>query len=638
MQEFDLSNAARPDLTRLSGVQKARYEKLECALELRWNGRPPRVIKKLYGLTRQELDYYEERFFAPNEDGRAWGFRALVSGARVGGYTRTSESSASTIKDGFGAAGSFEQCLRTYPAARKAMEKAIKNKSKQPGSIALDCAEVHEAFLGALREADLPLTQYPLCTKTQGYESVRRYALDFVRRRKQPGERRSLFGPMANDGMDGSTGQSSWLAPMLPCDVVCYDEQQLPAIASVVLEHEGQRLVLPMERLSLCLLASVQPKCILGYNLSLRSRVSTSDFLEAMSNFLTPWVPWTFKALPELSYRKGAGFPNGVVPGFKEGMRIGLLRIDNDLTHFGDAVLLYMKRLLGLNIEFGKVRRWITRAAVEQTFSELQQHISKLPSTTGSGPQDRHVHDAVANAVKWEVTLDVLKELVEVIIANFNGLPRTELYGATPLEKVAKEFAGVATYGAALPGYAPEVTSELPLPTGMCKVVVRGSEAKGVAPYVELDHAKYSSELLRECWHHIGDPLIALLQKDHRILKLTYPDGRALCTVQVTGHWSESFHDQATRKEIIRLRKEGKIRYNSLDDPIEVFKAHKLAELAARAKDKPPKVVRGNNKFLNTLTAPGTPGRPPGANENNKVASAAGRWTKSRRAAQGDGS
>lgn len=599
LEELDLASAPKPHT--VPKHKQPKYHRIKAALEQYWNGMKPREIQRLYGVSRQLLSYHEDRFFSVHEDGRICGFRAIAMNAHIKPYARTSGSSTATIQDGFGTAGSFEQCLRDHPGARSAIDAEINQSTGARFSHALSITEVHQRFLGALRAAGVPGTDYPFCTKTMGYESLRRYVLKKVREKKKSGSRTALFGHQALDGLDGRGDEHSWLSSLLPCDMACYDEQQLPAIGSVVLEHEGQRLVLPMERMSLCMLVSVSPKCILAYHLSHRSRVSSADFLETFSNLLTPWTPWTFEAIPTLAYKPQAGLPSGVVPGFLDGLRLGLVRIDNDLTHYADAVLVYLKHLLGLNIEFGQVRRWITRYAVEQVFGELQRLLSQLPSTTGSGPGDRHVMNAAPNAVKWEITLAQLRELIEVIVANFNAMPRTELYGATPLEVVAREFAGRTAQGPAIPGYSRARLEGLPLPVGICKVTVRGSENKGDPPYIEMDHARYSSPLLRDAWHLIGTPCIALLQKDHRVIKLVREDGSELGAVQVTGHWSDSFHDQATRKEIIRLRDQGMLNFRRTDDPVQAFKAFKLQEMAAHARKHPGKVKRGTNRYLDTL-------------------------------------
>lgn len=601
LQELDLARAPAPQ--SVPEEKQRKYNRLRSALEQYWQGMTPRKILRLYGVSRQLLSYYENRFFLAHKDGRIQGFRALIGNVHIKPYVRNMVSDGASIQDGFGAAGSFKQCLSEHPTARDAINNAINQSPEKRFSHALAYVDIHQKFLDALRADGVAATQYPFCTESKGYESLRKYVLEAVRIKKNSGARTALFGHTALDGLDGLSNESSWLSPVLPCDIACYDEQTLPAIGVVVLEHEGRRILLPMERMSLCLLVSMTPKCILAYHLSLRSRVSSADFLETFSNLLTTWKPWRFEAVPTLAYKPGAGLPSGAVSGFLENLRLGLLRIDNDLTHYADAVLVYLKHLLGLQIEFGKVRRWITRHVVEQVFGELQVLLSKLPSTTGSGPNDRHVNDAAGNAVKWEITIEQLKELIEVVVVNFNAKPRTELYGATPLEAIAREFAGRIELGAAIPGYSHSSLKELPLPVGICKVTIRGSEKKGTPPYVEMDHAKYSSALLRDAWHLIGTPCIALLQKDHRVIKLRRENGEELGAVQVTGHWSDSFHDQATRKEIIKLRNAGVLKYRQTDDPVQAFREFKIEEMATHAKKKPAKVMRGTNRYLDTLCA-----------------------------------
>ncbi len=635
LEELDLAHAPVPQ--SVPKAKQPKYHRIKAALEQYWKGMKPREIKRLYGVSRQLLSYHEARFFSAHADGRINGFRAIATNAHVKPYERTVGSSMDTIQDGFGAAGSFGQCLREHKNAQRAIDAEIDKPPGQRFSHALSITDVHQAFLDALRAEGVPATAYPFCTKTMGYESLRQYALKKVRAKKKSSSRTAMFGHEALDGLDGRSGESTWVSPMLACDVACYDEQLLPAIGTVIVEHEEQTFMLPMERMSLCLLVSMRPKCILAYHLSYRSRVSSADFLETFSNLLTPWRPWKFEAVPTLAYKPGAGFPHGVVPGFLDGLRLGLLRIDNDLTHYADAVLVYLKQLLGLNIEFGEVHRPITRAAVEQVFGELQRQLSQLPSTTGSGPGDRHVKNAAGNAVKWQITLAELRELVQVIVANFNVKSRTESYGAAPLEAVAREFAGRHAQGSAIPGYAQALSEGAPLPVGIRKVMIRGSEKKGEPPYIEMDHARYSNPILRDAWHLIGTPCIALLQKDHRIIKLVREDNTDLGTVQVTGHWSHSFHDQATRKEIIRLRDEGKLIFRGTDDPVQAFKAFKLQEMAAHARQNPGKVKRGTNRYLNTLSAQPTDAA---AGPARRIPStklpegAGGRWTGARQSAR----
>jgi putative transposase len=488
LSELDLEHAPDVDAALLGPEEKARHECLKTALLAWWAGTKPKKIEEAYGIKRQSLNYYDKRFFQQHEDGDIQGFRVLRRGTRVDGYVRTKETTQCSVHDGYGTAGAFRQCLKKYPSVKKALDKALQIVAGQdPLSAAINFKDLHRnVFLTALRKAGAPASDYPFCTKTLGYQSVRAYALEVVRNSGASQARLALFGHAALDGWDTGTRKHTWLEPLLPCDLCCYDEQLLPDLGTVSFIVDGTRHVIPMERMSLCLLVSYRPKCILAYHLSMRPRVADADFLETFGNLLTPWVPKTFKATPELSYKPGAGFPNGVVPGFLSAFRIGLLRVDNDMTHYADAVLIYLRARFGMNFEYGKVRRWLTRFAVEQMFAELQVHIAKLASTTGSGPRDRRVNDPVGSALKYEISIEDLRELLEVILANLNGLPRNELYGASALEAMTTAYAPATSVGPALPGYSEDALTR-PMPLGIAKVVVHCNEEKSVHPYVEMD-------------------------------------------------------------------------------------------------------------------------------------------------------
>jgi hypothetical protein len=191
-------------------------------------------------------------------------------------------------------------------------------------------------------------------------------------------------------------------------------------------------------------------------------------------------------------------------------------------------------------------------------------------------------------------------------------------------------------HGFPLPGYLPSVAESLPLPVGIKKVTVRGNEKLGKRPYIEMDHAKYTNDVLRECWHLIGTPFLGLLQHDHRMLKVRTFDGAdPVGTLNVTGHWSHSFHEQAVRTEIIRQGRQRAREYEGQSDPMQIWAAQKRGEMAKHAAADPVKVLRGSNKTIGTLlaTAAATRVSPPAP---RKLPSGTGRWTSTRVGAEGD--
>lgn len=69
--------------------------------------------------------------------------------------------------------------------------------------------DVH--FLAALRAAGCPATEYPFCTTSLAYESVRKYVHECVRHEAAHDARVRLLGPHPNDNLDANSGQRSWL-------------------------------------------------------------------------------------------------------------------------------------------------------------------------------------------------------------------------------------------------------------------------------------------------------------------------------------------------------------------------------------------------------------------------------------------
>lgn len=305
---------------------------------------------------------------------------------------------------------------------------------------------------------------------------------------------------------------------------------------------------------------------------------------------------------------QGAGFPS-MIEGFLENARLVLLKVDNDLTHSARVVVEFLRHHLGLHIQFGKEGRWITRIIVEQVFNELQRRFGAVPSTTGSGPNDPKVRNPAAVAVRFDIRLEELLELFEVVTANWNATPRNELNGATPLEVVRRECARFAEQGSAIPGLRPSVLRSLPLPVNVVAVFIRANPKNSLAPHVHMDDANYSADWLKVRHDLVDRKLIAHLQHDHRLMRLFTLEGRELGMVVATGHWSWTSHDRATRKTIIEMKPE--LRYGAHDDPVQMYGEYLKKKMKERARTRPTKVAKEANKLARigadlTKTATGT--------------------------------
>lgn len=598
--EFARNDLPRPDVSFLSASIKARYDKLSRALEMHFAGVMPRLIKEELGVSKQTINRLKNRFFSRNENGDLVGWDALLKGKRIIKYTRTKPADISLAlePDGAGFSGALEQSFRQFPKIHKRLVERLRGKNTGAvRSAGLDLKGIHSEWLDDLRAEGVTADRWPFATKGLGYASIVAYASQL--RLTSDSARKEKFGPSALDYKDAHSGETSWIRSIFPWDIACYDEQAFPAFGTVVFEEKGQEYEVPAQRCSLCVLVAEGSFAILAYHISYRRRVSAGDFLKTFSNLLTPWQPWTFKEVPNLKYRVGAGMPSSI-PGFLQHFRIAVLKVDNDLTHYANVVVEFLRNRLGINLQFGQVARWITRQAVEQTFAMLQQSFSRIPSTTGSGPFDPRVDKPVETAMQYKIRIDALEELAEVVIANLNGTPREALGNATSLEVVHRECARRNKVGSAIPGISNSTRSDLPLPVDICRVTIRGNESKSERPGVHFDGVEYSSDVLRSRWDlcRPKTDAIAYLYQDHRKMRLFHLDGRPIGMVQALGHWGRTYHDRQTRLEIQSLRRERSIDYQRQDDPVLIFRKHLAETMVRSAKSKPQKVSAAANKFM----------------------------------------
>src|SRR3546814_11351986 len=61
----------------------------------------------------------------------------------------------------------------------------------------------------------------------------------------------------------------------------------------------------------------------------------------------------------------------------------------------------------------------------------------RLPKTTGTGPSDIRRQQPEVAACKYFIQLEDLRNLLDILIANYNGEVHSNLNGRTPLEYLA---------------------------------------------------------------------------------------------------------------------------------------------------------------------------------------------------------
>ena len=478
---LDFSNWPSVRAEMLADPLRKRYLRIKKAIEAACEGRSPTYIYKKWQVSRSTIHYFLMRCTALHSDGRVCGYRALVLGFRNKDYVRRQEVRPSD--EGHGMAGAFTKLLADNEDIANWLLKEIKPANgKTYKEAGLRVTALHGGLLRRLRKKGFTAQQYPLCTTDAGYEAL----CAWVRRRIAEDTKvaRRKHGAHADDGLFSETGKKGVFRSLLSYERAAYDEYELPDIATLVVEINGEEIDIPLSRAYFCPIVDFSSAAILGFSLPVALRFRAIDLLRAFENSVKPPPVELHEMFADFEELPGEGMPAAVVPEVY-GRRIANLAVDNHLTHIANAVVGHLRSRTGTTISFGPVRRWITRWVVEGIFSQLQAKLSRLASTTGSGPTDPAVTDPVGNAVKYRIRLDHLIAIVNKLVARHNATARKSLMMKTPNERLAsdcnpdKRLSIVPGYDdtfLAAPGLAVEIESR----------TVRGQRSKGT-------HTAYSS-------------------------------------------------------------------------------------------------------------------------------------------------
>lgn len=592
LQELDYSRWPGVAEHLLPEETRRRYLLLRKAVEEACDGYKSSAIVGRYEISRSNLSYLINRCTARHPDGRLWGYRALVKNCRQVEYVRKKASEQTEGADGNGLAGAFSRLLKQYPIIDKIITQTIR--TKEAG---INIAALHGRIVKQLRVLGLTSQDYPLNTKYAGYVALTKYIKHLIATGNHE-LAAAKYGRGVNDGLQANTGKQSILRPLEPLEIACYDEQQFPFIGTLVVENQGKESDVPLRRGYLCILVDQDSADILGYSLAIAKRFRALDLLHAYETFVTPWARREL-TIPGMRYAENAGLPSGVVPQ-AHGRRISIISVDNHLSHLANAVVSHLRMRTGAIIRFGKVRHWISRQAVEGIFSEMQKRgFIRIPSTTGSGPDDPAVRDPVEKAVKFRIRMEQIVEVIDVLVANHNARPRTSLMSKTPNEVLASALDETKRLSV-VPKFPEAFMKDPQIAVEIVIVTVRGSRQSGRAPYVQLDEAKYTNDLLRQHWSMIGVRLQAHIRGDYRKIRVFRMDGTEYGVLEVTGHWAKTFHTREIRKEIIHLNKEKLIDLKG-DDPISVYTDYLAKRATRNANSKRPKITREAGLLANAL-------------------------------------
>ncbi|MCY9589844.1 hypothetical protein PC41400_16625 [Paenibacillus chitinolyticus] len=523
-------------------------------------------IKQVTTIDQQNLRRLIKRCMSSDEMGGIWGFRALIPQKKVKAYqfnvlSKVSNKSRKT--------GEFNLLLETYPDLRDLIEDLYLGRNRRSLEPAMTPKSIHKRFIEECRRKEIPQSSYPFNTMWMGFRALRRYLnrlgqLHFARtaafRYGQDAETKALHT---------GEGEQNYPSTLIPYQRVQFDAHRIDGIYCVEINTpEGDTVPIILERFWILSLIDVATRCILGYSLSLAREISASDVMHCVRNAVLPHKKLKL-TIDGLTYHSVGGFPSAVFPETNSWAVWDVICYDNAKAHLANLVKDRLKSLIGCVTNLGPVALPMRRSLIERFFKTLEESgFHRLPNTTGSHPDDPRRNDPEKKAIQWKITYDHLKELVDVLISNYNGTPHGGIHHQRPLELLAKRMGN-----GLLPRRLEETKrSEMLFLQTVIKRKVRGSLSTGRRPYIQYEGVEYRSEKLNHAAYLINQELTLHVNVDDiRIVKAFLEDGSEFDYLTAAGKWCLSPHSLTTRKAINSLVTQGLLHYTSWDDPIFVY-------------------------------------------------------------------
>jgi len=559
-----------PDVLRsqLSAEVRAAYDKRRSAIELLLLGAPRREIQRHTGVDRKSVLELFKRCITAHPDGKLYGFRALIPNTRIAPYRRRKEFVETKVGTKAGGAGAFGKLLREYPDIDEMIKRHVfqlrKRSRVYEGSVRIK--SLHRRMIDMCREKGLDKAagrqmtkQYPFNTERQGYVSLFKYVQKLIRENIEAATRAN-FGSDAAKSLGSGDGVDR---PLLkPFQRVECDAHHIDAFFCIlILSPSGEIIHKLLRRLWVIFILLGPSRVILGWQLSVREECDSNDILEAVRNALVKWEPKELR-IPGLAYHADAGYPSSRNERFI-GACWDEFSCDEALVNTASKVKDKLKNVVRAKPVVLMGHNPNDRAGVERVFKTIEEELfHRLPSTTGSGPDDprrNHPEDA---AIKYTIQLEDIRELIDVAVANYNSTPHEGLFFQTPLQYLELSCARMNAWPRQADPLAVEDLSSFDK-----KVTVRGSLQDGRGAHINLYGARYSSDTFKHAAALIGKQIVARIdRREMRTVRIFEINGSELGVLRAASPWHRFPHSLEMRQEIRRLIKRKILHYTDSQD------------------------------------------------------------------------
>lgn len=567
--EIDLASWPIVLVDNLSSDEQRIFYSRKKAVDMYLKNSSHNEIESETGIHRNNVAKFIKRCLETDENGVMWGYRALIPHKRITTYTTKNLPVSTSSNPKPNKNGAFHLLLETYPHLRDEIHKQyFKKNGRSASDPVMKIKYIHKNFIDKCREIGLKAPyDYPFNTlnlaKTSLYNYIKKIEAHHMEKASERyGEDAALLAKTTGQG-----GQSS--PPIIkPFQRVQFDGHRIDtSIALVLYTPEGDEIVTVIERIWLLAIIDVGSRAVLGYHVSFNKEYTSSDVLHCIRNSVIPWTPKKF-TIPGLRYSENAGFPSGMIPETNWAVWDEFL-YDNAKANVSQIVKDRLKQVVKCRVNPGRIKTPIKRSHIERLFGLLEENgFHRLPTTTGSNPKDPRRQNPEEKAVKFRVTVKHIEELVEILIAEYNGTPHEGINFATPLEAISNRIKDSYT----LKQLPEEERSEAAFLSLKTTREIQGDIRIGRRPYIQYENVRYTNEVLSRSPGLIGKKIDIFVNIDDlRLVRAFLPDGSELGKLVGMGKWGITPHTLQVRREIYRLKRLKLLHFLSSDDPVKIY-------------------------------------------------------------------
>lgn len=558
---FDLGSWPTPDVGALSNDDRKSYFSRKKAIEMCINGDTDKAIKLACGIgLKQATRLIKERCVMAHDDGRIYGFRALVRGTRINEYIRIKPVKSDAF--GRGCSGALRSLLDLDPEFRRALDRKIL--SKRPEGELREVRRPRKVLWGWFLQ-ELRLRGYEIRGAwpfdrdlPDGYGALNRYSDTLLEQHpkliaREAGGETAERKLRAGDGVDRPTKR--------PFQRVEMDSHKLDGRFCVLMPDGRDGWVARIiHRLWVTVIIETYTRAVLGYFLSMGREVPKEDVLRAIKCALSRWVPRPV-TFDETALADGAGLPSILGDRF-----VGLCweetSVDGALAERCRTVGEQLRDVVGSTLldpenSFSVRRSLDDRPFIETFFRTLgDRGLQRLSNSTGPSPKGRKVAKPDAVAVASELQYEYLEELLQCLICNYNATAHSSLGYRSPLQML-QYLADRSTLTERKAD--PDLVQGLLTYRKLC--TVRGGAAEGRAPYVNFGGAVYGGPSIRDREDLVGKKVWVInhLEDDARVARCTTTSGSLIGVLRAAPPWDKLPHSLAVRSRIKSVEKSKRI-------------------------------------------------------------------------------